>query len=153
MREEIIRSLERARSHRDQWRLWQQQHAQSTSVGQSSDFPPAHHPLTQERNKKLDQMMAHFEQLKACIEQMLGSSSVHIGTSTSLEIDTDSSMHNQVVIELTVEGSLAAVFVYGSVSNDILHRIHQCIQVSGLIQLSHDEIHELEQSGSYHELF
>ena len=155
MREEIIRALDQVRNSREQWQLWQQQHHEQrkTRVAQSDEFPPENHPLSQERNKKLDQVIANLDRLKACIERSLGISSVYIGTSTSLEVYVDSSTKNQVVIEFTVEGPLAATFVYGSVSRDTLQSIYQCIHACGLIQLSDDEIRELEQNGNYHQLF
>src|SRR6266487_634596 len=155
MREEIIRALDQVRNSREQWQLWQQQHHEQrkTHVAQPDEFPSENHPLSQERNKKLDQVIANLDRLKAYIERSLGISSVYIGTSTSLEVYVDSSTKNQVVIEFTVEGPLAATFVYGSVSRDTLQSIYQCIHACGLIQLSDDEIRELEQNGNYHQLF
>lgn len=155
MREEIIRALHQVRSTREQWQLWQNQHHEQHKprAAQSDDLPPDNHPLSQDRNRKLDQVTVNVDRLKTCLDQLSGISSIYIGTSTSLEIYVDSSMKNQVVIELAVEGPLAATFVYGSVSRDTLESIYQCIHDCELIQLSDDEIRELEQHSNYHQLF
>ncbi len=90
--------------------------------------------------------------LIASLQATLTTAWVHVGTSTSVEIEW-ANPKADIVIELSLVGNLGAVFRYGEVSAETLAYIDNCLTANHLLKLSDEEISQLEREAIYHPVF
>jgi hypothetical protein len=136
MRKEILEIIEKNKSDANQLDLIEESY-----------------PIVTEEDKHNWELMAKKqEMLIASIQSHLTTASIHVGTSTSIEIEwTEPTV--EIVIELSLEGNLASMFSYGDVSQETLNYIDKCLQSNNLLRLLDEEIVQLENEGMYRQIF
>lgn len=143
MRDEIVKAIRNVNS------LSEKKQAIGPGEMPSGDYS---FNLSQSEQNNLKRLSGRLKRLKICLESLLDPDSIHIGTATSLEIQ-GKTLSSQVVIELSLYGPLAVVFVYGEISELTLQHIDKCISVAGLTRLADEERVSLENKGMYRKLF
>ncbi|GEM_PF-3045854 len=145
MRAKIIESIEQAKSQRARQQSWS---TQNFGLGQVPirDYT---FMLSSEQQFALKQIKTKLKTLQTSLQKIFDKTSVEVGTATSLEVQGE----GLVVIELSLYGDLASLFRYGDVPLSTLEKIKGCLEENGLAWLFEEEQVELEQQGSYHDLF
>ncbi len=149
MRSEIIKALDYTNQIRER-----------QYSGPKLEFGPGEVPagdysylLTSEKKENLDKAEQYYHKLVACLKASSDFTHIYPGGTTFLELHWDDNPQEQVIIELSLYGPLAAVFVYGTIPEKYLQDVHSCLDSCGLVSLTKDEIGELEERGAYHSLF
>lgn len=154
MRAEIDGFLEQVRARRKQMEIWGEQNAQpDDSQAYAFRSIPEDHPLQIELTRQFNIMVDNCDRLKACIEMLPNILSIHISSTTSLEVHTNAAIESEIIIDFSIGGPFIDVSVYGIVTDATLQLSAGCIQACGLVQITDDERQELEEMGSYHDLF
>jgi hypothetical protein len=76
---------------------------------------------------------------------------IDFAKTTSIDIYFSSDRH--IVIEISIDAKIAAIFMYGCSNSEILSVINKIVLDSGLVILEYSERIELENSGIYDEIF
>jgi hypothetical protein len=108
--------------------------------------------LSAEARQRLDRMHTRWSQVAACLQVYRDTLDFYPGSPSDFFI-TWSSAQDQVVVELSWFGNLAAVFTYGIVPAQILATVTICLNQLGLSVLQQEDIQELEQNGAWQILF
>ena len=126
----------------------------SELFGKSGHLAPADYSnmLSKQQVLRLQHTQSVIEQLRECLSQLLAELIVDYNTSTSLNI-CNSDNSQSVVVDLSIYGPLVAVFTYGNVSASTIEMVSSCIARCKLIQLTPDEVQQLEAKGDYHKVF
>lgn len=146
MRPEIIEALSKRR-------------ALHTASTQFEGMDESDKPLTQmgsvlpKFQDELDITYRKANELIECLKQGIPIVDVFFGSPTTVNVRLNDNGEDHLIIELSLYGPLAAVFAYGQGTKDALDRATTCITDLGLIQLTADEIAELEQNDHYLDLF
>jgi len=136
MRKEIAEIIEKVKNRNDQ--------------PESPNGSPSILSETEQAN--IARMVTKQETLIAAMQSSLPATLVQVGTATSIDIEwLDSSI--EIVIELSLEENLVAVFTYGDVSSKPLADIDSCLLSNNLLKLSDNEISMLEKVGLYRRIF
>ncbi len=144
MRKEIRDIVEKIKANRSQTR--------------STPFDLANLPngyeyvLSAQERTDLARLEQTQQALIASLQAALTTAWVHVGTSTSVEIEW-ANPKADIVIELSLVGNLGAVFRYGEVSAEMLAYIDNCLTANHLLKLSNEEIIQLEREAIYHPVF
>jgi hypothetical protein len=148
MREEIEQALtvaQQARSSQPDW---------AAQLIRADPIPPGDYSsmlLAQQRHN-LEHVFQTIDVLKRCLSASAHIASVEPGTTTSVEVYVGQ-LETYAVIELSLYGSLAALFPYGSVPQDVIEHIEHCLVTNGRTLLTETERQTLEARGVYHDLF
>lgn len=121
---------------------------------QNQEFAPGDysHQLSSQQAFRLKESESMLGKLMQILKNRVSSSIVDIGTSTSLEIRSKE-WEGNIVIELSMYAPLVAVFIYGSIAPSIINVVSECIADCSLLELTSEEIAQLEEQGTYHEIF
>lgn len=143
MRDEVIDAVVKSNSLME-WALhFQEENPEGSYEAQAQE-------LVDKNEKLLD---VTREKLTNCLYSRSTHVLFSIRSSTSIAVFMDQAPEHQVIIEITPYGSLCAVFSYGFMVNQLLHWVESCIQECHLIQLTQDEIEELQRTSQYYHLF
>lgn len=143
MRKEVIDAVEKSNSLME-WALhFQEENPEGSYETQAQELVDKNEKLLDVTQKKLTN----------CLYGRSTHILFSVRSSNSIAVFTDQASENQVVIEITPYGPLCAVFSYGSIANQLLQWVESCVQECHLIQLTQDEIEELQRSSQYYHLF
>lgn len=110
------------------------------------------HTLSSQQAFRIKETQSSLSKLMQCLSACVSPSIVNIGTATSLEMQSKE-WEGNIIIELSVYAPLVAVFVYGSIEPPIINAVSQCITNCDLLELTPEEIDQLEERQIYHEIF
>lgn len=108
--------------------------------------------LSYAQQHNLQQVFNNIRSLQQCVKTSALITTVEPSTTTSLEVYADNQA-TYVVIECSVYGMLAALFIYGVISSELIDHVKQCIQEQGLTLITDKERGDLEKQSLYQELF
>ena len=109
--------------------------------------------LSASQRQRLDTVMQNLLHLEACIATESLVKRAYIGTTTSVVIDWGELATQSITVEISLYGSLAAVFLYGNPPPLIVTTVERCLRNLSLKQLTEDEIVELQEQDKYYLIF
>lgn len=155
MRREIGEALAQAEGEREHTEQWLKQHGWwPLRTVDLAELPAGDYSFlfTEEHRNHLVEMQQHRDQLQSCLYPVLDARDIYVGKPNSLVIEWGD-MEAEVVIELSLFGDLAAVFMYGDVPRSALRRIDEHLAACGLLRITDDEIEELQDMGVLYHIF
>jgi hypothetical protein len=108
--------------------------------------------LSAEARQRLDRMQTRWSQVAACLQAYRDVLEFYPGSPSNFFI-TWGSTQDEIVVELSWFGNLAAIFTYGTVPAQILATVTACLEQLGLSVLRQEDIQELEQNGVWQVIF
>lgn len=118
-----------------------------TSVNSSEEHLKNISMRYQEKAKQI------YDKLASCLENSLQNLFINPFSSSSMSIKLENHSSGECIIDITPYGRIIAMYIYGSIPQQIIASIHRCLQDCELIRLTEDEIEELRTSGRYYHLF
>lgn len=156
MRPEILKALEQADNERANTEAWlKEQGLWPPSAANASDQNDPSNILTDEQYARREQQQWFHNRLRACLEKenrFLGARDIYDSSATAITIEWGD-FDAEIEIELSIYGTLAAVFIHGDNALGVLGIIERCVSSCGITRISDDEIEELQQQGLYYHLF
>lgn len=154
MRTELYTFLQHVHTLREQLAQWHAQNAQPDSAEPYIFRPlPKDLPLQREVDRDFNLLVDNCDRLKMCIEALPNITLVFISEATALEIHTHDAAESRIIINFSVGEPFVDVWVYGTVADQLLHQISDCIHTCDLLPITDTERQELEAMHSYHDVF
>lgn len=111
-------------------------------------------PFFELQKRRLDKRTLHWSSLIDTLQENSFVKRVYPGSTGSIIVEwDDDEAHHNIIIELSLYGPIAAIFIYGEPPKELLIYIAKAIIDMNLLQLNSEEVAELDRSNQYHLLF